>query len=129
MNKVKLVALSVTALGIFLLAASPESWAQPGKGEGKKDPGAPGFGPGGKGGFGGPFGQTRKIVKDFDKNGDGWLNSDERAVARESLKNQGGFRPGGKMGFGKGGNLAPAQPGPKMSPTDVPPIAKASLYE
>ena len=27
----------------------------------------------------------REIVKDFDKNGDGWLNQEERAAARESV--------------------------------------------
>ena len=41
-----------------------------------------GFGPGGGGGFGGPGGfggEERKLVKQFDKNSDGWLNADERA--------------------------------------------------
>src|SRR6185369_15187681 len=44
--------------------------------------GGPGFFPGGggSGGFG-PFGGARtetKLVVKFDKNGDGWLNKDER---------------------------------------------------
>lgn len=127
MNKLKIAALIVIALGICLLSAPAEGWGQPGKGDGKKD--FEKFGPGGKGGFGGPGGQTRKIVKDFDKNGDGWLNAEERAAARESLKNQGGFRPMGKMGFGKGGNLPPAKPGPQMRPEDVEPNTKATLYD
>src|SRR5262245_23580673 len=59
-------------------------------------PGGPGFGPPGGPGFGGPpgMGQERKIVKDFDKNGDGWLNKEERQAARDFLKKEprgGGF--------------------------------------
>src|SRR5262245_46210841 len=92
-----------------------------------------GFGPGGQppgGGRGfagpGPGGmgqQTRQILKEFDKNKDGWLNAEERKEARESLKNNpgGGFGPGGRGGpmggFGRGGT-AP-KPGPKMTPADV----------
>jgi hypothetical protein len=82
-----------------------------------------------KKGFGGPFGGERKIVKDHDKDGDGRLNKDERAAAREALKNQGGgFRgPGGmKMGFGKG---EPGRPGPNVAPGEVKNYPNASLYE
>src|SRR5262245_48936094 len=63
---------------------------------------------GGKGGFGGPMGQVRKVVKEFDKDGDGRLNTEERAAAREFLKKtkagfgMGGKGKGGKGGFGKG---------------------------
>src|SRR5207248_1160166 len=84
--------------------------------------------PGGPGGAGGPFGggpgmmrATRKILKEFDKNDDGWLNSEERAVAREALKKQqaergglGGRGPGGPGGFGPPGmnrNQTPPKPG------------------
>jgi Ca2+-binding EF-hand superfamily protein len=76
----------------------------------KQDKGFPQFGPGGPGGFGGPgMGQIRKLVKQFDKNGDGWLNKEERKVAREFLKKEragggGGFRPGG---FGPPGGFTP----------------------
>src|SRR3954471_17524814 len=47
-------------------------------------------------GFFGPGGQARKLVKQFDKDGDGRLNKEERAAAREFLKKE------GKGGFGKG---------------------------
>lgn len=131
MNNLRLLALCLTFLGVLLLSAPQDGWGQPGKGEGKKD--FDKFGPGGKGGFGGPggmFGQTRKIVKEFDKNKDGWLNAEERAVARESLKNQGFGRPGmGKMGFGKGGNMPAAKPGKQMKPEDVEPVKNAPLYD
>ena len=72
-------AVPVLGLAVCLLVvAAGGGFAQP-----------PG-GKGGPGGFGPPGGGERKIVKDFDKNGDGWLNQEERAVARESLKKGGG---------------------------------------
>ena len=117
-------------------------------------PGGPGgFGPGGPGG---PMGQERKIVKQFDMDGDGRLNQEERKSARESLKSDrgqgrggrgfgppgggppGGFGPpgggpgfgppGGPGGFGRG-NAEPAKPGPHVSPTDVKSHPDAPLYE
>jgi spore coat protein CotH len=68
------------------------------------------FGPGGSGGFGGPMRQERKLVGQFDKDGDRRLNKEERAAAREFLKKEGprgGFGrgpggPGGRMAFGLG---------------------------
>src|SRR5262245_20646946 len=54
----------------------------------------------------GPGGQQRKLVKQFDKDGDGRLNNEERKAAREFLKKQGG--PGG---FGQKGFKGPFGPG------------------
>lgn len=115
-----------------------------------------GFGPGGPGGFGGPMrGQERKLVKQFDKNGDGWLNKDERPAAREFLKKEvanggnrgGGFGgprgggPGGPGGGGPGGPgragrgrfggpSEPAKPGPQVAIADVKSVPEnVSLYE
>ena len=65
--------------------------------------GPPGFGPGGPGG---PGAIERKVLKQFDSDENGWLNSDERKDARAFLKEnpspQGGFGrgPGGGRGFG-----------------------------
>jgi spore coat protein CotH len=99
-----------------------------------------GFGPGGRGGFGpgGPMGQERKIVKDFDKDGDARLNAEERRRAREALKSQAGggrgFGPGGP-GFGPPGgpfgrgNREPPKSGPRVSPAEVDSYPDASLYE
>jgi hypothetical protein len=101
-----------------------------------------GFGPGGPGG---PIGQERKIVKEFDKDDDGRLNRDERVAARESLKSDrgpgrggrgfgppGGFGPGGGGPpggpFGRG-NREPAKPGARVSPSDVESFPDAPLYE
>lgn len=99
-------------------------------------PGGGRGGPGGPGGPGGMFGQTRKLVGHFDKDSNGWLNSDERKAARESLKSQGnvGGRggPGGRGGRGMmmpGGRHEPGKPGPKMIPSDVQPVASKDLYD
>jgi spore coat protein CotH len=93
-----------------------------------------GFGPGGPMG-----GAERKLVKQFDKNGDGWLNLDERKAARESLASQpqrgrggpGGRGPGGRGGFGPfGGGGEPGKPGPKVSPSEAKQYpAEVSFYE
>jgi len=85
----------------------------------------PPFGPGGPG-----MGGDRKVVAQFDKDGDGRLNADERKAAREELKKSGrpgGMRPGGPGG--PGGNRQPAQPGPKVSPADVKTYPDAKLYD
>jgi spore coat protein CotH len=83
-----------------------------------------------KGGKGG-FGKTqRKIVADFDKNKDGWLNAEERKPAREVAKKGGGFGGGfggPKGGFGKGGE--PGKPGPKVTPAEVKNYPDAKLYD
>jgi spore coat protein CotH len=89
----------------------------------------PGSGPGG------PMGQERKLVKQFDKDADGRLNPQERQSARESLKKdrQGGGR-GGRPGFGPppgfGGEAEPkATPGPHLDPADVTTISGKPLYD
>lgn len=120
MRTLRLTAVGATALGIFLLAAVPDGRGQPDP----KD-----FGK--KGGFGPPGGQTRKIVKDYDKDGDGRLNAEERKAAREALKKDGGGfgrGPMGKMGFGRG-NQEPAKPGPRVKPADVRNYPDKPLYE
>ena len=69
------------------------------------------------------MGQERKLVAQFDKDGNGWLNKEERAEARENSQNgggrPGGGRPGGFGGPGGRGGEEPATPGAKMSPDDV----------
>ena len=64
-------ALVAALAGVALVATAEHAFTQPGGGKGGK-------------GFGPPGGQERKVVKDFDKNNDGWLNKDERAAARET---------------------------------------------
>jgi hypothetical protein len=139
----------------------PRGFGGPGLGR----PGGPGFGggpgpggPGGPGFGGGPFGgQTRELVKQFDTNGDGWLNNEERKAAREVARQGGrggrgpraagrgleggagrpeergpagrGPAPGGfgPGGFGGGGEAG--KPGPKIAKSDIEPIDDAPLYD
>lgn len=99
-------------LNLFLFAgivAAPLLAVQPGQDEKKQPPDKKEFGKKDFGGFG-PMNQRRKLVDQFDKDGDGRLNAEERAVAREFLKKNPsgkgfgkGFGKGGPGGFGKGG--------------------------
>src|SRR5206468_11721935 len=101
-------AVPAAALIGLLVVAGADGMSQPPGGFGR------GFGPPG-------FGkEKRKLVEQFDKNGDGWLNQEERAAAWEFAKANG--RGGGKGGFQKGGfgkGGEPGRPGPKVSPTEV----------
>lgn len=101
-------------------------------------PGGPGGFPGGPGGFGGPpGGQERELVKQFDKNNDGWLNAEERKPARQDAARGGGGRggfgggrgpggPGGPGGFGRGEG---GKPGPKVSVDEAKTYPDAKLYD
>lgn len=97
--------------------------------------------------FGGPPGmmmQERKLLKEFDANGDGWLNRQERDAAREKSPPpdqrgpgggppgggppEGGRMPRGGPGGGMGRRVEPATPGEKVSPDDVKPES-GDLYD
>lgn len=90
-------------------------------------------------GPGGMMGPERKLVAQFDKDGDKRLNTAERKAARDSIKTSGGggrgFGPPGGMGGpggpgGFGGGREPAKPGPKLTPADVTPVAEnIPLYD
>ncbi|WP_052573284.1 CotH kinase family protein [Haloferula sp. BvORR071] len=84
----------------------------------------------------------RKLLADFDKDGNKQLNQEERAAAREFLKanpaqQRGGF-PGGPGGGGRrgpggfgprgGAEETPATPGVKISPSEVSPAGSSDLY-
>lgn len=89
---------------------------------------------GGRGGPGGPNAQDVPVVKQFDKNNDGWLNAAERQPARDYARTVGrggfGFRgPGGPRGFGRGGETGPAAPGKTIAPEDVKNYPNASFYD
>lgn len=77
-----------------------------------------GFGPPGMGGPGGMMGQERKLVAQFDKDGNGWLNKEERAEARKNSQAP-GSRQGGFGGRGGRGGEEPASSGAKISPSDI----------
>lgn len=94
----------------------------------------PGGPPGGPGGpdrfFGGPpgmGGQEKKLVKEFDKNGDGWLNAEERAAARVEAKKGGGGGFGrGPGGFGRGET---GKPGPAVKVEDAKTYPKSAAFD
>jgi len=84
--------------------------------------------------------EERKIVERFDTDGDRRLNRVERETARDWLTSQprggpfGRANPfGGAMpppGFGgRGFGFAPASPGPRITPADVPTAGTAGLYD
>ena len=83
------------------------------------------------------MGGRTKILKEFDKDGNGYLSAKERKAARVHLASQprrgfgGGFggRRGGPGGFGGGGGEAPKfEPGLPIKPADVKP-ATAAFYD
>ena len=108
-----------------------------------------GFGPGGpgRGGPGGP-GQReeQKLVKQFDQDDNGWLNTAERKMARDAViadRENGGGEEGGRRGFGgpgrggpgrggpggRGPASEPGKPGPAVSQQDVATYADKPLYD
>ena len=125
------------ALFALAICSALSAVAQPADSPQRPD-GPPPFGPGGRGpgGFGGMQQQT-KLVKQFDKDGDGRLNAAERKAAREFLakeraegRGRRGFGPGGRGGFGgRNESQEPPKPGAKVSPADVKSFPKAPLYE
>jgi spore coat protein CotH len=116
----------LSASARFLSAQVPAPAAgAPGPGQVGPGGAAGSGGPGGPGGFGGGFGRggvqaDRPLVKQFDKDGDGRLNADERREARTFVESQGGGFRGraGRGGFG-GAPAGPVQPGPPVSRASV----------
>ena len=87
----------------------------------------PGGPPGG--GFGPPgMGGTRKILKEFDADGNGRLDAAERAKARESQKNRPAPRRFGPPG-GMGGRGPETGPGPKVDPATAANFPGKPLYD
>jgi spore coat protein CotH len=86
---------------------------------------------------GGPNAPDVKLVDEFDANGDGWLNGEERKAALAELKaiqaERGDRRrgPGGRRGGpgGRGGSRPAGSPGPEVSPADVQSHGDAGLYD
>ncbi len=111
---------------IACLAVSPLV-AQPPEGP-PRGFGLPGFEPpGGFGGPGGPMGQEKKLVEKYDADGDGRLNSDERAKAREEMPPAGERRRG--PGFGPREDREPPKPGEHISPSDVTEVSQGDIYD
>ncbi len=102
------------------LTGKPFDLPPPQFGPGRRG-GPPGFGPGGPK-------EKRKLVKQFDKDENGWLNQQERRPARALVKSEPAtgrrFGPPGGRGRGR----EPAKPGRSVSPGDVKNFADADLY-
>lgn len=121
-----------TALCAFVVGFGLAASAQPDGGGRRDGPWGAGFG---GGGFGGPGGMNQdvKLVKKYDKDGNGWLDATERQEARKSL-NQGERRGPGRFGGPPGGvpgarrEGAAPQPGIKITPAEVKPHPDAPLY-
>lgn len=86
---------------------------------------------------GGPSAPDIELVKEFDKNDDGWLNAEERKAAKVKLlavqKERAAARGRGRRGpggpGGRRGSAFPAgTPGPELSPKDVQPAGDGDLY-
>lgn len=76
---------------------------------------------------GGPPSGELKVVKQFDRNGDNWLNAEERSAARSFVQAEGrGFRGGGR---GRGFSPAGATKGAAITPADVKSYPNASFYD
>lgn len=97
--------------------------------------GAPPFGQDRRGaggpGFGGPNSEERKVLSQFDRNGDKRLDAGERAAAREFLARNArpGRGPRGRGFGGPGGAEAPATAGIRLTPADVVPVRDVPLYD
>lgn len=134
--KARVLGLAVAALvgggvlrhGFAQQQPPPDGPGQAGRDVFRRGPG----GPGGFGGPGGPMREDRKILKQYDKDNNGYLDKAERAVAREALKKEreaggGQRRFGPPRGFGLPGQQF--APGPRVSPDQVPVYPNASLYD
>lgn len=124
------ILLATTVLGMMAYGQF-----QPGEPPPFPPDGQPPFGPRGRGGPGGPGGfmkQERKLVEQFDRDANGWLNSEERQAARKAVgqgrggRGRGGFGP---PGFGGRGPGNPPAPGVRLTPADVKSHPDAELYD
>ena len=138
--------ISLILAGAFLISGAIFACAQQPPDFGEGQPGGPQFGQR-RGGFPGMMNQERKLVKQFDKDGDKRLNQEERQAARAFLKKErengggnlrgpggpGGFGgpggPGGPRGFGRRQNQEPPKPGAKVTPDEVKSYPDADLYD
>src|SRR5262245_3203738 len=123
LKRVGLLVVSTASLALLPLLAA--GWQDPPRKDKDVPPRDVVQGPGGRMQFfGGPGQPQRKLVKQFDKDGDGKLNREERQAARAFIKTSGGGRrgPGGPGGFGPGGMVA----GPLMQALDTNKDGKVS---
>jgi hypothetical protein len=132
--------IAMLAGSALLLVMAGSLSAQP-----PREPNRPFDGPGfdgpppgnfdGRGGPGGPpmgVQESRKLVAQFDKDGNQRLDVAERKAAREFLakekaEGRAPRRPGPRRGANE--NASPPEPGPKLSPADVKSFGDEALYD
>jgi hypothetical protein len=119
-----------TRFAALLLVAAAVPAAGTAQGPGQMGPGAPG-GPGRQAGPGGPgIQQERKVVAQFDKDGDKRLNAAERREARAWLETQPAAGPGGRGRGGRGGApVEPPAPGERLTPDRVKQYGSEPFYD
>jgi CotH kinase protein len=106
----------ILAASLALVAFSEASFsALPAGRQGGRGPGGPG--------------QDIKLVKQFDRDGDGMLNAMERQAARASIAGQGFGPRGGRMGPMPFGGNETGSPGRKLAPSNVKSGGSAPLYD
>src|SRR5262245_66622606 len=111
---------------LVLVALVPWSGSAQGPGgQRQMGPGQMGPGQGGPMG-GGPNQQERKVVAQFDKDGDKRLNAAERREARVWLESQPQTGPGGRGGRG---GMSTGTPGPKIAASQVKKYGSEPLYD
>ncbi len=113
---------SLAFAAVCAFAQPPFGFPPPPGGFPKGFPG-PG-GPGGGRGF--PGMEERKVLKDYDKDGDKHLNAEERAAARAALAKD--ARPMRPPRFGREPE-EPPKPGPALRPDQVRSYGKEPLYD
>lgn len=125
-------------VGGLLLAVVSLTQAQPFRPQDGPPDGPPFGGPGGRGGpggFGGPpmgVQEDRKLVAQFDKDGNHRLDLIERKAAREFLaKEKAEGRAPRRMGppGRRNDNSPPPEPGPKFSQADAKSFPGGALYD
>lgn len=136
LRRVGWLALAACSLTSISLLAQDPNVPPPNRNNQPPPPGAEGPGrppgPGGPGGRG--FGGVRektKLIDRFDKDGDKVLNAGERKSAAEFLKQEMANGRGGRRGpgGGRGEIREPAQPGPRLSPSQVKHYTTENLYD
>jgi hypothetical protein len=125
-----LLLVAVILIGTLLSGAGrPRAARAQGPGPGGPGPGGFQGGPPPPFGGRGPMGQEQKVVKQFDKDKDGRLDTDERKTARAWLAENsfGGRGFGGGRRGGRG--ITPGTPGRALKPADVKIYKDQPLYD
>src|SRR4029453_10086727 len=125
-----LLLVAVILIGTLLSGAGrPRAARAQGPGPGGPGPGGFQGGPPPPFGGRGPMGQEQKVVKQFDKDKDGRLNTEERKAARAWLA-ENSFGGRGFGGGGAGGPVFPrGTPGRALKPADVKIYKDQPLYD